>query len=85
MRFKLPLTDGNTPRALFIIEQQHNPKKELAERVFESWYRARDEHQIPVTCFVVYTGHVKPADNFHSEYEGTSVSFKFNVYSIAKK
>jgi hypothetical protein len=82
--FKVPLTDGITPRALFIIEQQHNPKKGLQERVFESWYRARDEHQIPVTCLVVYTGHVRPADSFHSEYEGTSLDFKFNIYSVIK-
>jgi hypothetical protein len=82
--FKLPLIDGNTPRALFIIEQQHSPKKELSERVFESWYRARDEHRIPVTCLAIYTGHVRPIDNFHNEYAGTSVNFKFNVYSVAK-
>jgi hypothetical protein len=82
--FKMPLTDGNVPRALFIIEQQHNPKKELPERVFESWYRAKDEHRIPVTCFVVYTGQVRPIDSFHCEYVGTSMDFKFNVYSVVK-
>jgi hypothetical protein len=76
------LTDGNIPRALFITEQQHNPKKGLPENVFESWCRARDEHGIPVTCLVIYTGHVKPIDNFHIEYAGTSVNFKFNFYSV---
>jgi hypothetical protein len=52
--------------------------------VFESWYRARDEHQITVTGLVGYTGKMSPTDNFHCEYEGTSVNFKFNIYSADK-
>ncbi|MDR1132548.1 MAG: hypothetical protein LBL05_00205, partial [Synergistaceae bacterium] len=82
--FKIPLIDGNTSRALFIIEQQHNPKKGLQKHMFESWYRASDEHRIPVTCLAVYTGKMKPVNNYRVEYAGTSVHFKFNVYSVAR-
>jgi predicted transposase/invertase (TIGR01784 family) len=50
--------------------------------VFQSWYRASDEYQIPVTALVIYTGEAKPVNTYFREWHGTSVNFKFNIYSV---
>ena len=80
----VPLKTGETPRALFIIEQQHNDSENFPLRMFRSWYRASDEHRIPVTSLVIYTGHAKPVDNYSLEWQGTSVNFRYNVYSVER-
>ncbi|GHV29442.1 hypothetical protein FACS1894167_08750 [Synergistales bacterium] len=79
----VPLKTGNTPRALFLIEQQHEKDDSLPRRIFRSWYRASDEHQIPVTSLAVFTGRAKPVNTYSGAWQGTSVSFTYNVYSVA--
>ena len=60
----VPLKTGHTPRALFIIEQQHNDSENFPLKMFRSWYRASAERQIPVTSLVLYTGRAKPVDAY---------------------
>jgi predicted transposase/invertase (TIGR01784 family) len=78
----LPLKSGETPRALFIFEQQHENGADFQKRVFESWYRALDKHQLPVTSMAVYTGKTKPSDTYSVDFEGTVMNFKFNAYGV---
>jgi hypothetical protein len=78
----LPLSDGAVSRAIFLLEQQHEEDKTLPLRVFQSYYRANDEYALPVTSLVIYTGASDPADTYVREWQGTSVHFKFNAYSV---
>jgi hypothetical protein len=78
----LPLKSGSESRAIFMIEQQHEKDDTLPRRVFQSFYRASDEYALPVTSLVIYTGNMKPVDAYVMEWLGTSVYFKFNVYSV---
>jgi hypothetical protein len=80
--FKVPLKNGEFPRSLFFVEQQHEEDKSLPLRVFQSWYRASDEYQFPVTALVIYTGGAKPVNIYIREWHGTSVNFMFNIYSV---
>jgi hypothetical protein len=81
----LPLITGDVPRALFVVEQQHEEDKTLPLRVFQSWYRASDEYAIPVTSLAIYTGRAKPINAYTWAWRGTSVNFAFNVYSVAEE
>ena len=80
--FKVPLKNGSFPRTLFLVEQQHEEDKSLPLHVFQSWYRASDEYQFPVTALVIYTGGAKPLNTYYREWHGTSVNFMFNTYSV---
>jgi len=79
---KVPLERGEYLRSLFLIEQHHGESKDIPLRVFQSWYRASDEYQFPVTALVIYTGNAKPLNAYSREWHGTSVNFKFNTYSV---
>jgi hypothetical protein len=78
----LPLKSGGDARAIFMIEQQHEDDDTLPLRIFQSYYRASDEYAIPVTSLAIYTGKTKPMDTYVREWQGTSVRFKYNVYSV---
>ena len=82
--FKVPLTNGSCPLSLFLIEQQHEEDKSIPLRVFQSWYRASDEYQFPVTALVIYTGGAKPVNTYSHEWHGTSVIFVYNTYCVPK-
>ncbi|MDR2179213.1 MAG: hypothetical protein LBP21_02795, partial [Synergistaceae bacterium] len=45
----VPLISGDASRAVFLIEQQNENYKSLPLRIFQSFYRASDEFQAPVT------------------------------------
>ena len=77
--FKVPLRNGEFLRSLFLIEQQHEEDKSLPLRAFQSWYRASDEYQFPVTVLAIYTGGAKPVNTYSREWHGTSVNFVFNA------
>jgi hypothetical protein len=78
----LPLKSGGDSRAIFMIEQQHEYDYMLPLRIFQSYYRAIDEYAIPVTLLAIYTGKTKPVNTYAKEWQGTSVCFKYNVYSV---
>jgi hypothetical protein len=78
----LPLLDGGVSRAIFMVEQQHEDDDTLPLRIFQSYYRASDEYAIPVTSLAIYTGKTEPVDTYVKEWQGTSVCFKYNVYSV---
>jgi hypothetical protein len=80
--FKVALKNGEFPRSLFFVEQQHEEDKNLPLRVFQSWYRASDEYKFPVTALVIYTGGANPVNTYFREWHGTSVNFMFNIYSV---
>jgi hypothetical protein len=78
----MPLLSGSESRAIFLIEQQHEEDNALPLRIFQSYYRASDEYALPVTSLAIYTGKTEPVDTYIREWQGTSVYFKYNVYSV---
>jgi predicted transposase/invertase (TIGR01784 family) len=52
--------------------------------MFQSYYRASDKYAVPVTSLAIYTGKTKPVNTYCREWEGTSVRFKFNAFSVDK-
>jgi hypothetical protein len=78
----LPLKSGAVSRAIFLIEQQHEKDDTLPLRMFQSYYRASDEYAVPVTSLAIYTGKTAPVDTYIREWQGTSVNFKYNIYSV---
>ncbi|MDR1515576.1 MAG: hypothetical protein LBS45_07770 [Synergistaceae bacterium] len=80
----MPLKDGGESRAIFMVEQQHEDDDTLPLRIFQSYYRASDEYALPVTSLAIYTGKTEPIDAYVREWQGTSVYFKYNVYSVNK-
>jgi hypothetical protein len=78
----LPLKDDAVSRAIFFLEQQHEEDKTLPRRIFQSFYRASDEYDVPVTALAIYTGKVPPVDTYVRKWQGTSVYFKYNIYSV---
>jgi hypothetical protein len=78
----LPLKDGCVSRAIFLLEQQHEKDNTLPFRMFQSFYRASDEYSVPVTSLAIYTGKTEPIDTYFWEWQGTSVNFKYNAYSV---
>jgi hypothetical protein len=50
--------------------------------MFQSYYRASDEYSFPVTSLAIYTGRVAPVDTYAREWQGTSVLFRYNIYSV---
>jgi hypothetical protein len=78
----LPLKGGGESRAIFLVEQQHEKDDTLPLRIFQSYYRASDEYALPVTSLAIYTGKTEPIDTYAREWQGTSVNFKYNVYSV---
>jgi hypothetical protein len=81
----VPLKTGNMPRAVFLIEQQHEMgDKDFGLRMFQSFYRASDEFQVPVTSLAIFTGPGGSVDSYSWSWQGTSVNFGYNVYSVAK-
>jgi hypothetical protein len=80
----LPLIGGEVSRAVFLAEQQHEECKDLPLRIFQSFYRASDEFQVPVTSLAIFTGKEKPIGAYFQSYHGTEVNFKYNVYSVAE-
>ncbi|MDR3264394.1 MAG: hypothetical protein LBT15_00140, partial [Synergistaceae bacterium] len=82
MCLSLALADGDASRAIFLIEQQHRKDENLPLRMFQSYYRASDEYTLPVTSLAVYTGKTEPVNTYYREWQGTSVNFRYNVYSV---
>jgi hypothetical protein len=78
----MPLLGGVKSRAIFLIEQQHEQDDTLPLRIFQSYYRASDEYAVPVTSLAIYTGKTEPVDTYVMEWQGTSVYFKYNAYSV---
>jgi hypothetical protein len=77
-----PLKGGGESRAIFLAEQQHEKDDTLPLRIFQSYYRASDEYAVPVTALAIYTGKTEPVDTYVREWQGTSVNFKYNIFSV---
>jgi hypothetical protein len=80
----VPLKTGNVPRAVFLIEQQHETDKTIGLRMFQSFYRASDEFQVPVTSLAIFTGPARPIGSYFWSWLGTSVDFRYNIFSVAE-
>jgi hypothetical protein len=80
----LPMKTGGTSRAVFLVEQQHEKDESLPLRMFQSYYRASDEYASPVTSLAIFTGQSKPMDTYTRNWQGTSVSFTYNTYSVSE-
>jgi hypothetical protein len=65
-----------------LIEQQDGDYKSLPLRIFQSFYRASDEFQSPVTALALFTGEEKPVNTYFQSYHGTEVNFRYNIYSV---
>jgi hypothetical protein len=78
----VPLISGYSSRAVFLIEEQNTNYKSLPLRLFQSFYRASDEFQAPVTALAIFTGTEEPINAYFHSYHGTEINFKFNFYSV---
>jgi hypothetical protein len=78
----VPLISGGASRAVFLIEQQNENYKSLPLRIFQSFYRASDEFQAPVTALAIFTGTEEPISAYFYSYHGTEVNFKYNICSL---
>ena len=78
----VPLSTGGESRAMFLIEQQHEDYQDLPLRIFQSFYRASDKFQVPVTALAIFTGNEHPVDTYDRAYHGTEVHFKYNAYNV---
>jgi hypothetical protein len=80
----IPIKNAGTSRIVIAIEQQHRADATLPERIYESFSRARDRFNYPVTSLAIYTGNTKPVDAYKYKCQGSSLDFRFNVYSVAE-
>jgi predicted transposase/invertase (TIGR01784 family) len=80
--FSVPLISGYASRAVFLIEQQDKNYKSLPLRIFQSFYRASDEFQAPVTALAIFTGTEEPINTYFMSYHGTEVNFKYNICCV---
>jgi hypothetical protein len=78
----VPLIADPAPRAVFLLEQQGKHYKSLPLRVFQSFYRASDEFQAPVTALALFTGKEKPINTYFQSYCGTELNFRYNICSV---
>jgi hypothetical protein len=78
----VPLISGYASRAVFLIEEQNANYKSLPLRIFQSFYRASDEFQAPVTALAIFTGTEEPVSAYFQTYHGTEVNFKYNICSV---
>jgi predicted transposase/invertase (TIGR01784 family) len=78
----VPLISGYASRAVFLIEQQDKNYESLPLRIFQSFYRASDEFQAPVTALAIFTGTEEPINAYSQSYHGTEVNFRYNIFSV---
>ncbi|MDR1379484.1 MAG: hypothetical protein LBJ36_10600 [Synergistaceae bacterium] len=79
----VPLITGAEKRVAFQVEQQHKKDKELGLKVFQNYYRASDQLQIPVTSLAIFTGPDKAIDTYSSLCYGTELNFRYSIYHVA--
>jgi hypothetical protein len=79
----IPLKGCADQRIAFHIEQQHEPVKEFALRMFQGYYRMSDRLRVPVTSLAILTGDTKPVDAYITSCYGTELNFKFGIYHVA--
>jgi predicted transposase/invertase (TIGR01784 family) len=78
----LLMKNATIQRVALLIEQQHWPHKDFAQKVFEEYYRSTDRLRIPVTALVIFTGTVEIVSTYTFSCYGTELSFNYNIYSI---
>jgi predicted transposase YdaD len=79
----VPVTAGEDWNIACVAEQQHEPDKDLAERVFDSWVRLRAQRSAGrTTAFALYTGNSKNANFYTESCYGVEASLKFRAFYL---
>jgi predicted transposase YdaD len=79
----VPVINGEDWDIACIAEQQHEPDKDLAERVFDSWVRLRAQRSARrTTAFVLYTGDSKNVNFYAESCYGLEASLKFRAFHL---
>ncbi|WP_437921528.1 hypothetical protein [Sphingobacterium sp. LRF_L2] len=82
---KVYLHDGSEKFVLCHIEvQSSRGKGNLAERMFQYFYRIRDKYRVPITAIAILADENRSyrPSMYLQEFMGTSLSYKFNSYKI---
>ncbi|MFD2523996.1 RpnC/YadD family protein [Emticicia soli] len=84
---KVFMKDGREEWILVHIEVQGYKDKLFAERMFTYYYRIFDKYNKPITAFAIFTDdNLKHYPNkFEKSFLGTSISYKYNTYTIAEQ
>jgi hypothetical protein len=79
----VPVIGGEDWDIACIAEQQHEPDKNLVERVFDSWVRLRAQRSARrTTAFVLYTGDSKNVNFYTESCFGLEASLKFRAFHL---
>ncbi|AIM36087.1 hypothetical protein KO02_04810 [Sphingobacterium sp. ML3W] len=82
---KVHLKDGGMKYVLCHIEVQSSKGKgDLAERMFQYYYKVYDKYKVPITAIAILVDDnvsYKPS-SYKDEFMGTSIQYNFNCYKI---
>lgn len=81
---KLRLFSGEEKIVYVHLEFQTDSKKDISERMFRYYRRMLDIYGKSITALVIYTGRYLPKchNQYHHDTFGTSITYKFNSYSV---
>lgn len=81
---KLRLFSGEEKIVYVHLEFQTDSKKDISERMFRYYRRMLDIYGKSITALVIYTGRYLPKchNQYHYDTFGTSITYKFNSYSV---
>ena len=79
----VPVIGGEDWDVACLAEQQHEPDKDLAERIFGSWVRLRASRPFGrATAFAIYTGNSKGVNFYTETCFGFEASVKFRAFYV---
>jgi hypothetical protein len=79
----VPVIGGEDWNIACVAEQQHEPDKDFAERVFDSWVRLRAQRSARrTTAFALYTGDSKNVNSYTESCYGLEASLKFRTFHL---
>ena len=84
---ELKLKNGGKQWILVHIEVQGSQKPDFSKRMFEYFYRALDKFGRNLYTIALFTDGsptFKP-NNFHYEFFGTELTYKYNIYKILEQ
>jgi hypothetical protein len=79
----VPVTGGEDWNVACLVEQQHEPDKDFAGRIFDSWVRLRASRPAgKTTAFAIYTGNSKDVNFYTESCYGLEASLKFRTFHV---
>jgi hypothetical protein len=79
----VPVIGGEDWNVACLVEQQHEPDKDFARRIFGSWIRLRASRPSGrATAFAIYTGDSKDVNFYTETCFGFEASIKFRTFHV---